>query len=524
MNNTFTYKTRHPFFLASLIMACLILAPQRCLETAIAQKSSPPGVLINRSKDVRTKIANCPSLTVLANGTYIVAHEFYFSKTKKVETHVFASSDQGKTWQQRSTIPSHCWPTVFARGNELYLMGSAKLYSDLLIRRSTDEGRNWTKPTSSKNGKLTTSERVFAQPNPVLIQFGRIWRGISKFSNGKYPAFAFSAPHNSDLLDASNWQLSNSQSIPPDLFGTENARLQNGSIVPGPNGKLFNVANIRSDWSQSMAILPVSSDGKTMSLDVATAFVEFPSGVNPYSVRYDSKSRKYWSLANKVTEPYAFSNVLALVSSQDLRDWTIETILLQHIDSKSHGFQRSNWDFDGGDIISVCATAWGSGQYPDCITFHRFKNFRELTMEDSAPILGDVKQTKHRTSQFDLEGANIQILPFKTGAKLFSNWSFVIQNTPKQFDGWSFTQLIAASESNLRLTAKRDCEIFFMTGIKQGVIDVSGWTAVDGATFKYMSKDVATMGVFKRNVKRDEVVDIPRGSWTGGIVLIPPGS
>ena len=521
--NASTFSRRFCFAIVGLLFTLVSLTGPN-FETAAAQEPNPPGVLINRSTDARSKIANCPSLAILPNGTYIVAHEFYFSNSKKTDTYVFSSKDQGKTWKKVSTIRNQCWPTVFTGKDGLYLISAIKQYSDLFIRRSTDEGKTWTKPTDSQNGILTKNMRAFAIPSPILSYNGKFWRGISKFGNGSYPALVLSVSQDADLLDASNWQHSESVSTPPKLFGGERNRLQYSSVVQSPSGNMFNVMNMKADISRSAAILPLSADGKKLSLDLETAFVEFPSGTNQFCIRYDEQTKRYWSLANRVSDPFSFSNVLTLVSSANLRDWKTETILRQHIDSKTHGFQRSFWLFDGDDIVSVMATAWGSGQYADCITFDRFKNFRELKMKDSAPILGDVIASKYRTDQFEIEANNMKIQPFKVGQQLFSNWTFTIREIPEQFDGWNFTQIMAASKSSMKLTAKRDCEIFFMTGTKQGVIDVTGWKAVENATFKYLSKDIATIGVFKRNIRRGEVIDVPAGSWTGGMVLIPPAN
>jgi hypothetical protein len=53
---------------------------------------------------------------------------------------------------------------------------------------------------------------------------------------------------------------------------------------------------------------------------------------------------------------------------------------------KRHGFQYADWQFDGDDIIAVVRTAFDDGEggahtYHDAnfLTFHRWKNFRELS-------------------------------------------------------------------------------------------------------------------------------------------------
>jgi len=113
-----------------------------------------------------------------------------------------------------------------------------------------------------------------------------------------------------------------------------------------------------------------------------------------FTIRKDSVSNKYWSLVNWI-QPKDIANLniqkkagrirntLALISSSDLRTWTIERIVLHHPDMYKHAFQYVDWMFDGNDIIAVSRTAYDDGQggannYHDAnyITFHLVKGFR----------------------------------------------------------------------------------------------------------------------------------------------------
>ena len=60
---------------------------------------------------------------------------------------------------------------------------------------------------------------------------------------------------------------------------------------------------------------------------------------------------------------------------------------------EAHGFQYVDWRFDGKDIIAECRTAYNDGiggartnHDANFMTFHRFSNFRDLTMKDSVAI------------------------------------------------------------------------------------------------------------------------------------------
>jgi hypothetical protein len=80
-----------------------------------------------------------------------------------------------------------------------------------------------------------------------------------------------------------------------------------------------------------------------------------------------------------------------LVCSRYLSDWETRRILLHHPEPAKHGFQYVDWLFDGEDMIAACRTAFDDGEGgahnqhdANFLTFHRFANFRSLTMTNSA--------------------------------------------------------------------------------------------------------------------------------------------
>ena len=128
----------------------------------------------------------------------------------------------------------------------------------------------------------------------------------------------------------------------------------------------------------------VSDDGMELLFDPETDIINFPGGGAKFTIHYDEKSSRYWSIGNKQTNPKARRNVLVLSSSSDLKNWKIEKTLLQHHDEEKHAWQYVDWLFDGDDIIAVSRTAYDDGlggayNHHDAnyLTFHRIKNFRE---------------------------------------------------------------------------------------------------------------------------------------------------
>src|SRR5262249_54655831 len=112
-----------------------------------------------------------------------------------------------------------------------------------------------------------------------------------------------------------------------------------------------------------------------------------------FTIRFDERSKKYWTLANFVPEqfrtagrrPAQTRNTLVLACSPDLRNWEVKRQLLSDADTVTVGFQYVDWLFDGDDIIAVVRTAFPeadgtkahNAHDANWMTFHRFAGFRE---------------------------------------------------------------------------------------------------------------------------------------------------
>jgi hypothetical protein len=217
-----------------------------------------------------------------------------------------------------------------------------------------------------------------------------------------FRAFMMSAPVDSDLLDRNNWTFSNR--LPGDaenwLAGDFNGWLE-GNAVVAPEGKVLNI--LRVDVPQipeKAAIIEISPDGRQATFDPQSGFVDFPGGAKKFTIRHDPITRRYWTLATMVHPKHAgagkpgrIRNTLALTSSPDLRQWKVNCILLHHPDVARHGFQYVDWLFEGEDMIAVCRTAFDDGlggahnnHDANFLTFHRFKDFKNLSMADSVSV------------------------------------------------------------------------------------------------------------------------------------------
>jgi hypothetical protein len=210
-----------------------------------------------------------------------------------------------------------------------------------------------------------------------------------------------SAPAESDLLNATNWTATNFLPGKTNwLSGTFGGWLEGNAVVTG-DGELLDILRVdTSGLPEKAALVHVTANVGVFSFDPSTGFIDFPGGAKKFTIRYDSVSQRFWSVASIVAEPSQASkppssirNTLALTCSSDLTKWAVCCVLLGHPDADKHGFQYVDWLFQGEDIIAVCRTAYddeGSGahSYHDAnfLTFHRWRNFRKLTSNRTGGI------------------------------------------------------------------------------------------------------------------------------------------
>ena len=57
-------------------------------------------------------------------------------------------------------------------------MGTSRLWGHVVIRRSTDGGKTWTKPMYKDDGVLRSDAQYHTAPMPMVVHNGRIWRAF----------------------------------------------------------------------------------------------------------------------------------------------------------------------------------------------------------------------------------------------------------------------------------------------------------------------------------------------------------
>ncbi len=349
---------------------------------------SVPGVVIDFSPAKSRRYVGSPSLAILPNGDYVAAHdEFGPGMQKGSPTDLFRSTDRGRSWTRLPTVFGASWSNLFVHGGALYLMGPSRGYGKLVIRRSMDGGEIWSQPSVIRgDGQIHTA------PVPMAFAHGRIWRAYERRASDKgwastFEAGVVSAPENADLLDPQSWTTSNLVPSDSSWNGGDMHGWLEGNAVVAPDGDVVDVLRVDTHSShEKAAIVRISPDGRTADFDPKNGFVDLPGGAKKFTIRYDEKSRLYWTVATPVEGPHSglrpaeVRNNLALESSPDLVHWTIRRSLMSTRAIRSTGFQYADWLFDGDDIATVVRTAFdGAHKAHDAnyLTFYRVENFRQ---------------------------------------------------------------------------------------------------------------------------------------------------
>lgn len=369
----------------------LLFAATRLITAQTFDFSKVPGVVINHAPAPGKIFLGTPSLVILPDGTYISSHEIFGAENGIVS--VYESKDKGKSWEKIAEFEG-IWNGLYLIRDQLYSMGSDKQYN-FTIRKSTDGGHTWTTPHDAKTGLLRQSdpEKGFhSSAVSVIAAKGRIWKPCEIFRKngrwGNFEAMVMSAPEDADLLDAENWKTSTRMSVDT-AWGKEYGCWLEGGAVLSPEGNVLNILRVDNRETETAAIMHVSENGETLSFNPRNDFIDFPGGCKRFVIRFDEISNRYWSLSNWIPEKFKGHNVertrntLALISSPDLRNWTVHEVVLQDDNVDKSGFQYVDWQVEGADMVFVSRTAFFDGAWfadnqhnSNFITFHRIDNFR----------------------------------------------------------------------------------------------------------------------------------------------------
>jgi hypothetical protein len=351
-----------------------------------------------------------PSLVRLADGRLLATHDYFGPgcplnhEGEEHLTSVYRSEADGQRWTSLTHIANAYWSALFVHRGAVYLLGCSQQYGSIVIRRSTDGGSTWTHPADSRTGLLFKGGFYHSAPNyhgapvPILIKGGRLYRAFEdcdpcEWGRG-FKAGVVSVPEEADLLDASNWTMSNKLAFDPQWVPASWGSLVcpgwlEGNCVVTPGGDIWNILRFNSEpLADKAAIVTVHDEGRRIAFDPATGFIDFPGGMTKFTIRRDPVTGLYLTLSNPNTN-HALGvyqrNRLALCSSADLRNWKVRKVLLdddlgldEATSRQMTGFQYVDWQFDGEAILYLVRTAYdGAHNFHDSnrITFHRLEGY-----------------------------------------------------------------------------------------------------------------------------------------------------
>ncbi|MCG6188561.1 sialidase family protein [Maribellus maritimus] len=359
-----------------------------------------PGVAVNYSNPESEIYLGSPSIAILGDGTYVVSND-YFGKIdgKSRNGSVFQSKNKGKSWEKIADVKGMFWSNLFVLNNELYLLGTDGQYGNFVIRKSTDGGHTWTTPKDKNSGLLRDDFEYHTAAMPVIIKDGRIYRATEVRNPPEkwgvnFESLVLSAPVNSDLLKAKNWTASNHIHYNPE-WPVGDAWLE-GNAVKTADNEIVNILRVNEKKNGDYAaIINISEEGKKAEFNPKEGFIHFPGGCKKFTIRYDEKSKRYWTLTNFKKDigynPERTRNCLSLASSPDLKAWTVHEHVIYNPDYFAHGFQYADWLIDGDDMVAVIRTAFDDGKVPahNChdsnyILFKRIKNFKDFEKSEIA--------------------------------------------------------------------------------------------------------------------------------------------
>lgn len=374
-----------------------------------------------------------PCVVRLPDGALVVTHDYYGKgcprnhQNDESLTSVYRSEDNGNTWVNITHIMNCYWNHLFLLNGSLYIMGCAQQYGNIVLRRSDDGGFTWTHPVDSKTGILFPAGPFWEPPNylstavPAFIHNGRIYKAFEDldplpFGPG-FQALVISAPIDSDLLDASNWIMSNkirfdSNWLPAAWGPLNDAGWREGNVIADPDGQLWNIMAVEADPfdREQAARIKILDDGARIEFDPATGFFGFPGAVAKFTIRRDPVTGKYLSIVNNLADlevlremaaaPRSNStrfhqkyrmrqrSVASLTVSDDLWNWRIVKPLLKSTSGlttedaiRLTGYQYTDWHIDGDDIIFVVRVAdRGANNFHDAneVIYCVLPNFRSL--------------------------------------------------------------------------------------------------------------------------------------------------
>lgn len=415
-----------------------------------------PGTAIQYSPAAANIYLGSPAITILPNGDYLASHDFFGSGSTEGsagQCFVYRSSDRGTNWtavgEVRKLVPGAAdndgqyWSKFFQLNGALYALGNSSSAGPMVIRRSTNNGALWTyiNDTGDNAGRLVLRTNVSRPGQTYVIQAGRFWVPAERPQSATWGdnfIEACSFPTNADPLVATNWSVSTAVARNTGWLGGTFRGWLEPNLVEDRLGGLVIACRVDNRYANNAgiggkaAVIRLNYNAGTGAATTSfsggdfdpadpnsSGFIDFPGGITRFNIRFDTASRAYWTLCNYIPRKFRtnaynaerFRAILALASSPNLRDWTVQRLVMfdQRLYSDdsavlasafkgnetAYGFQYADWQFDGNDLVATVRTAFcddaggaNSGHNANFYLFKRVENFRVNPGTESVRITG----------------------------------------------------------------------------------------------------------------------------------------
>lgn len=336
-----------------------------------------------------------PSMVRCPDGSLLASMDVYGSNMPQNLSILFRSLDDGKTWHYVTELYPCYWGTLFVHKNEVYMLSASTEYGDVLIGRSTDNGKTFCTPTVLFRGSCKCNhEGNHKYPMNIVKYGGRLYHPIEWGSWSKKPllhsAAMLSCDENADLLDPQSWNMSEPLPYNHDWPGTSVGDCGftiEGTPVVLPDGKLYSIMRYCIECSDYPTFgRAITYRINTDNPDAPPEFhkvIHFPGNHSKFMIRYDEQSKKYYSLVSRILdhESRMNRNLLSLISSPDGENWSLVKDIIDFRNEKDVAFQYVWFEIEKDDIIFLSRTAFNGARNAhdaNYSTFHRIENFRAL--------------------------------------------------------------------------------------------------------------------------------------------------
>ena len=309
-----------------------------------------------------------PSIVILPDKRLLASMDVFAGKEPQKLTQIFESADGGKTWTIIAELNPCFWGKLFIHKDALYMLSTSSEYGDLLIGKSYDFGRSWTKPTVIMRGSAGSCRNGFHKA-PVRIERynGRLVTAVEfgSWEEGGFYNAVLSIDEEDDLLNEENWLLSMpyKTDISVHREAPEKGVIEGNIICIG--GALFNILR--------------AGDGKALILRVSDSFdkleyfdtVDFPCGHSKFELF------AFGDTIYAVGNALPGRNVLALYMSKNINSWELADKIIDGsgYDMAKVGFQYPSVALKNNELFILSRTAFnGANTFhnSNCITFHKY--------------------------------------------------------------------------------------------------------------------------------------------------------